>query len=501
MPADPLQGEVLFSNALAQQWLGAQAGQPLAPSASVRTLLDKALAAVEPGTFETFLAQDGRPLFVAYAPTRYKKQDVILCAFADISARAEIERTLAQAKRDADKASEAKSTFLATMSHEIRTPLYGVLGTLELLGMTDLDAEQRQHLERIQNSSSILLQLISDILDITKIESGQLALESTVFDPRELIESCTSSYAALAHQKGLLLFSCVDTGVAPWVTGDAGRIRQILANLVSNAIKFTEAGHVIVRLRAVDQPNGNQLLTLQVVDTGIGIGAQEQSQLFLPFYQIDSASHTVRGTGLGLSICARLAKLMNSWIRVTSELGLGSSFSMALSLKPAAGPAPTTPDLAGARVHVRSPHRELSEQVCLWLTMWARTPRQRRMPPPATESDEVLLDVLQRRRPAIRLGRPLPERASPASGASTARTRWTDIAWTASASASRRCYAAIGLRHPPSRRNRSSRPWACACWWPRTIRSTRPPCATSWNSWAAPSPSHPMARMPCRSGP
>ena len=104
---------------------------------------------------------------------------------ADISARAEIERTLAQAKRDADKASEAKSTFLATMSHEIRTPLYGVLGTLELLGMTDLDAEQRQHLERIQNSSSILLQLISDILDITKIESGQLALESTVFDPRE----------------------------------------------------------------------------------------------------------------------------------------------------------------------------------------------------------------------------------------------------------------------------------------------------------------------------
>ena len=163
------------------------------------------------------------------------------------------------------------------------------------------------------------------------------------------------------------------------MTGDAGRIRQILANLVSNAIKFTEAGHVIVRLRAVDQPNGNQLLTLQVVDTGIGIGAQEQSQLFLPFYQIDSASHTVRGTGLGLSICARLAKLMNSWIRVTSELGLGSSFSMALSLKPAAGPAPTTPDLAGARVHVRSPHRELSEQVCLWLTMWAPTPRQRRM--------------------------------------------------------------------------------------------------------------------------
>ena len=182
--------------------------------------------------------------------------------------------------------------------------------------------------------------------------------------------------------------------MAPWVTGDAGRIRQILANLVSNAIKFTEAGHVIVRLRAVDQPNGNQLLTLQVVDTGIGIGAQEQSQLFLPFYQIDSASHTVRGTGLGLSICARLAKLMNSWIRVTSELGLGSSFSMALA-QARGGSAPTTPDLAGARVHVRSPHRELSEQVCLWLTMWgarhASAACSRRRRPSPTR----LLDVLR----------------------------------------------------------------------------------------------------------
>ena len=493
---------MLFSNALAQQWLGAQSGQPLAPSASVRTLLDKALAAVEPGTFETFLAQDGRPLFVAYAPTRYKKQDVILCAFADISARAEIERTLAQAKRDADKASEAKSTFLATMSHEIRTPLYGVLGTLELLGMTDLDAEQRQHLERIQNSSSILLQLISDILDITKIESGQLALESTVFDPRELIESCTSSYAALAHQRpAAVLLRRYRRGAL----GD-GRRRSHPPDPRQPGQQRHQIHRGGPRHRAPARggpANGNQLLTLQVVDTGIGIGAQEQSQLFLPFYQIDSASHTVRGTGLGLSICARLAKLMNSWIRVTSELGLGSSFSMALSLKPAAGPAPTTPDLAGARVHVRSPHRELSEQVCLWLTMWGAhaTPAPRI----AAAGDRVRRGAAgcaaRRRRPAIRLGRPLPERARAGVRGEYGPDaldghRLDSIGFGIQA-------LLRGDRATPSAEPAEPefRLWACACWWPRTIRSTRPPCATSWNSWAAPSPSHPMARMPCRSGP
>lgn len=387
-------GDVLFANSLALQWLGAATGQGLRDSPAARPLLDQVLHASRPGNIETFHADDGRPLYVAYSPTRYKKQDVVLCAFADISARAEIERALAQAKRDADKASEAKSTFLATMSHEIRTPLYGVLGTLELMGMTELNAEQRQHLERIQNSSVILLQLISDILDITKIESGQLALESSLFRPRELVESCTRSFAALARQKGLLLFASVDGEVAPWVTGDPVRIRQILSNLLSNAIKFTEAGHVIVRLRGATRADGAQILTLQVVDTGIGIDKEDQAQLFSPFFQIDSASHTVRGAGIGLSICARLARLMDSDIRLTSELGLGSSFSLDLALQPADGPPLDEPDLHGIRVLVRSPHRELTDNVCEWLTRWGADARPAPAPVGQGEPDDVLLDIL-----------------------------------------------------------------------------------------------------------
>jgi two-component system capsular synthesis sensor histidine kinase RcsC len=387
-------GDVLFANSLALEWLGAAAGQGLRDSPAAQPLLDQVLDATEPGTIETFHADDGRPLYVAYSPTRYKKQSVVLCAFADISARAEIERTLAQAKRDADKASEAKSTFLATMSHEIRTPLYGVLGTLELMGMTELNTEQRQHLERIQNSSVILLQLISDILDITKIESGQLALESSVFSPRELVESCTCSFAAMAGQKGLLLFACVEGSVAPWTMGDPVRIRQILSNLLSNAIKFTESGHVIVRLRGADLEDGTQRLTLQVVDTGIGIGKAEQSQLFSPFYQIDSASHTVRGAGIGLSICARLAKLMNSQIRVTSELRLGSSFALDLVLQHADGPDIELPDLRGIRILVRSPHHELTDNVCLWLNRWGGTALPATDAQPRGERDDVYLDLL-----------------------------------------------------------------------------------------------------------
>ncbi len=388
------EGDIVFGNGLALQWLGVEAGQPLENTPQANLLLRQVLAATAPGTIATFHAADGRPLYVAYAPTRYNNRDVVLCAFSDISARAAIERALSQAKQEADKASEAKSTFLATMSHEIRTPLYGVLGTLELMGLTRLDNEQRQHLERMQSSSAILLQLISDILDITKIEAGQLVLESTEFNPRELVQGCTSSYAAMAEQKGLLLFCCVDVDVPAWVTGDAARIRQILGNLLSNAIKFSESGHVIARLKVARAAADETDLMLQVVDTGIGIGKDEQTQLFVPFYQIDGGSHTVRGTGIGLPICARLAKLMGSEIRVTSELGLGSSFSLDLPLRTVPGQPLNAPDLHGARVLVRSPNRELTDNVCLWLNFWGAQASPAPAPLPVGTPDEVLVDVL-----------------------------------------------------------------------------------------------------------
>ena len=387
-------GNVVFGNGLALQWLEAEVGGQLDNSSETNLFLRQVLGATGPGTIASFQATDGRPLYVAYAPTRYNNQDVVLCAFSDISARAVIEQTLADAKREADKASEAKSTFLATMSHEIRTPLYGVLGTLELMSLTRLDSNQRQHLERMQSSSAILLQLISDILDITKIETDQLVLESVDFNPRELVQSCTNSYAATAAQKGLLLFSCVDVAVPEWMTGDAVRIRQILSNLLSNAIKFSHSGHVIVRLGVSSVQENKTHLILQVVDTGVGIGKEEQARLFVPFHQIDSTSHTVRGAGIGLSICARLAKLMGSEIRVTSALGLGSSFSLELALPVVTGQPAKAPDLSDISVLVRSPHHELTDNVCQWLKRWGAKAAPAPDPLAAGTPDDVLLDVL-----------------------------------------------------------------------------------------------------------
>ncbi|UNM22710.1 response regulator [Pseudomonas sp. ArH3a] len=362
---------VVFANTLALKWFGTQVGQPVDNSGLDHPLVDTILHATEPGEIESYQSIDGRSFYIAYAPTHYHNDEVVICAFADLSARAEMEQELTLAKQAADKANGAKSIFLATMSHEIRTPLYGVLGSLEILGLTDLDPEQRQLHERIQVSSALLLQIISDILDITKIESGQLSLARQAFDPRALVQSCTATYADIASQKNVLLFSCIDPTLPPLLLGDPVRISQVLTNLIGNAVKFTHSGHITVRARAEPGPDGQIQLLLQVTDTGMGIGKEEQKQLFTPFYQIDAHSHTVHGAGLGLSICAKLAALMGSELRLTSELGLGSSFSMSLELPIATGAVPARqPELGNAQVYVRSPHHELTDNLCQWLKKW-----------------------------------------------------------------------------------------------------------------------------------
>ncbi|WP_394304600.1 ATP-binding protein [Pseudomonas danubii] len=361
---------IVFANTLALKWFNTQIGQSLENSGLELELLERISQAREPGEIENYQSHDGHSFYIAYAPTRYRNQEVLVCAFADLSVRAQMEQQLTQAKQAADKANSAKSVFLATMSHEIRTPLYGVLGSLELMGLTDLDREQRQLLERIQVSSGLLLQIISDILDITRIESGQLSLADQSFDPRALVQRCTAAFVDAARNKGLLLFASVDPALPP-LLGDTGRISQILTNLISNAVKFTHSGHVIVRARCENSRRGRVCLSLQVVDTGIGIGQEEQQQLFIPFYQIDAHSHTVHGAGLGLAICARLAALMGSQIHLTSELGLGSSFTMSLELPVADKvPVPPLPDLGGTQIQVHSPHHELTDNLCLWLQQW-----------------------------------------------------------------------------------------------------------------------------------
>ncbi|MFJ2279742.1 ATP-binding protein [Pseudomonas sp. NPDC087803] len=285
-----------------------------------------------PETDVIFDSVGSTTLHGSFASARYQGEDVVLCTFNDISAHRQAEKKLAEAKRSADAASAAKSRFLATMSHEIRTPLYGALGTLELLGLTNLDRQQRIYHQTIERSSLILLQLVSDVLDVSKIEAGEMALAYTEFSPVDLAEDVVRQFYGLAQGKFLSLQLCLDPGIPGAVKGDALRIRQIITNLLSNALKFTEQGSVTLMVGA-QLDDGYVTLNWQVIDTGIGIAASEQAHLFEPFYQAHRVEHTISGTGLGLSICAYLTQLMGGRIEVASEVAVGSRFTFSLKLE------------------------------------------------------------------------------------------------------------------------------------------------------------------------
>ncbi|MDN6859328.1 ATP-binding protein [Pseudomonas sp. CAN2814] len=382
--------QVVMQNRLAEQWLGdAEAITRISRDWDLGKRLDQFSG-------ELVFEVEGRALHASFAPTRYHGENVVLCAFNDISAHRQAQQMLAEAKLSADAASEAKSVFLATMSHEIRTPLYGVLGTLELLGLTELTQHQRDYLDTIQRSSSTLLQLISDILDVSKIEAGQMALEVSEFDPLELAENAVAGYAGVAEGKELQLYACIDADVPALVRGDAVRIRQILNNLLSNALKFTDIGRVVLRLRVVASEAGEMALQWQVTDTGIGMSDAQQARLFEPFYQAHGHEHTISGTGLGLSICARLSELMGGQLRVVSETGLGSSFTFTLALpvlEKARGETPGTA-LRHDPVYVRAPVRELAQSLAAWVESWGGEALVQDELPPQAPAGAVLLDLL-----------------------------------------------------------------------------------------------------------
>lgn len=394
------QRQIIFGNAQALEWMSLEAGDVLPPHAPLAIALDELQQQGEI-TSSTDLGKvnwpDGRSLHLACAPSRYQNQEVLLCVLMDLTAQEEIQRELERARAAADEASTAKSAFLATMSHEIRTPLYGVLGSLELLSMTELNAQQHQQVDRIQGASRQLLQIISDILDISRIEAGQTHVQSLSLDPIALVQDCTATFSAMAQQKNLLLFCAVDPDVPRSVTGDPLHIRQILSNLISNAVKFTQSGHIIVRLRQQSLAQGKTQLLFQVADSGVGIEQDRQDQLFTPFYVAHSGEHIIRGAGLGLSICARLAELMGSDIQLTSEPGLGSSFSFTLDLALAPLPSDSKPlpALHGMQLQVRTPHAELSETICNWLNRWGAQAQALLPSCPLTgQADSLLLEVM-----------------------------------------------------------------------------------------------------------
>ena len=294
-------------------------------------------------------------------PTRQAMLELIADLLGLAIANHRVQQEMAQARRAAEQAARAKSQFLANMSHEIRTPMHGILGMLELLGEAPLSEAHRDQLETAERSASVLLHLINDILDVSRIEAGALRLERIDFDAIRVLDDVVGLLVGQAQRKGVELSASVGAGVPRTLRGDPMRLNQVLMNLIGNAIKFTERGRVRVRLRLASLSDDAVSLRFTIADSGIGIPSQAAARLFRPFSQVDdSNSRRFGGTGLGLAIVKQLVELMGGRMRLRSRPGRGSVFGFTVCFEPSLGTSgargddtPTSPTILSAGTRSR----------------------------------------------------------------------------------------------------------------------------------------------------
>lgn len=325
----------------------------------------KSDAPPSPEAWESFLAR------VASTYANLEADRELLERALEISSRemTELNDDLRRHRDEALQIAAAKSQFLANMSHEIRTPMNGVIGMASLLLDTELDETQKDFAQMISNSAASLMDVINDVLDFSKIESGKLEMQSEEFSPWQTIEEVVDTLAPKAFEKNIDLFSDIELDLPELLVGDCTRVRQILNNLVGNAIKFTPAGHIVVKASAVADEGGYRLY-LSVQDTGIGIPSDRLEAIFESFTQGDgSTTRKHGGTGLGLTISRQLAEMMGGHVTVESLPGVGSCFTADLFVGPASEHAAfEPPSILGGKVYIGIENQELagaiSRKIC-----------------------------------------------------------------------------------------------------------------------------------------
>ncbi|MBN2428641.1 MAG: response regulator [Deltaproteobacteria bacterium] len=319
------------------------------------------------------------PILKTVVPMTLEGEEVLLEAFVEITAQKKTEKALEKARKAAESANLAKSAFLANMSHEIRTPMNGILGMTEILLGTELNPDQRRFAQSVYTSGESLLNVLNDILDFSKIEAGKLVLECVDFDLYTLVEDVADLFASSAHRKGLEIIVSIPEQVPAALQGDSSRLRQVLSNLIGNAVKFTEQGEVVVEISCETETNDHALLHFSVRDTGIGISMQNQARLFQPFSQADeSTTRKFGGTGLGLAIAKNLVEIMGGHLTVKSETGKGSTFRFDCELKKsgidiqAASSAPA--GLAGRKILIVDDNATNRDILARQLSSWGLVP-------------------------------------------------------------------------------------------------------------------------------